>query len=74
MLFRSHFPNIVSIKEAGGSVERVSQLRSVLPESFSILSGDDSLTVPFMSVGASGVVSVVMTVPSLPRRSGPVRW
>ena len=50
--------NIVSIKEASGSVERVSDLRRRLPESFTILSGDDSLTLPFMSVGATGVVSV----------------
>src|SRR6478672_11964304 len=50
--------NIVSIKEASGSVERVSELRARLPESFAILSGDDSLTLPFMSVGAVGVVSV----------------
>jgi 4-hydroxy-tetrahydrodipicolinate synthase len=51
-------PNIVSIKEASGSVERISELRMRLPESFTILSGDDSLTLPFMSVGAVGVVSV----------------
>lgn len=50
--------NIVSIKEAGGSVERVSELRSRLPQDFTILSGDDSLTLPFMAVGAVGVVSV----------------
>jgi 4-hydroxy-tetrahydrodipicolinate synthase len=50
--------NIVSIKEASGSVERISELRGCLPESFTILSGDDSLTLPFMSVGATGVVSV----------------
>jgi 4-hydroxy-tetrahydrodipicolinate synthase len=50
--------NIVSIKEASGSVERVSELRRRLPEAFTILSGDDSLTLPFMAVGAAGVVSV----------------
>src|SRR5216117_3597122 len=50
--------NIVSIKEASGSVERVSELRRRLPEEFTILSGDDSLTLPFMAVGAVGVVSV----------------
>ncbi len=50
--------NIVSIKEASGSVERVGELRRRLPESFTILSGDDSLTLPFMAVGATGVVSV----------------
>jgi 4-hydroxy-tetrahydrodipicolinate synthase len=51
--------NIVSIKEASGSVDRVSELRSRLPDDFTILSGDDSLTLPFLSVGAVGVVSVV---------------
>jgi 4-hydroxy-tetrahydrodipicolinate synthase len=50
--------NIVSIKEASGSVERISELRVRLPESFTVLSGDDSLTLPFMAVGAVGVVSV----------------
>src|SRR3954463_5287543 len=50
--------NIVSIKEASGSVERVSELRGRLPDDFTILSGDDSLILPFMAVGASGVVSV----------------
>src|SRR5213593_4566292 len=50
--------NIVSIKEASGSVERVGELRRRLPESFTVLSGDDSLTLPFMAVGAAGVVNV----------------
>jgi 4-hydroxy-tetrahydrodipicolinate synthase len=51
-------PSIVGIKEAGGTVERLSQLRQALPDTFAILSGDDSLTLPFMSVGAVGVISV----------------
>lgn len=50
--------NIVCIKEAGGDVDRVSQLRAGLPKSFTILSGDDALTLPFMAVGAKGVISV----------------
>ncbi|MEY2543832.1 MAG: 4-hydroxy-tetrahydrodipicolinate synthase [Verrucomicrobiota bacterium] len=50
--------NIVSIKEASGSVERVGELRRRLPKEFTIMSGDDSLTLPFMAVGAAGVVSV----------------
>ena len=50
--------NIVSIKEASGSVDRVAELRRRLPNEFTILSGDDALTLPFMSVGAAGVVSV----------------
>ena len=55
-------PNIVAIKEAGGSVERVNQLRAALPESFQILSGDDSLTLPFMASGAVGVISVASNI------------
>src|ERR1700743_2271391 len=54
--------NIVGIKEAGGSCDRVSQLRAVLGPKFEILSGDDSLTLPFMSVGANGVISVASNV------------
>ena len=54
--------NIVSIKEASGSVERVSELRGRLPDEFTILSGDDSLTLPFMAVGAVGVVSVASSL------------
>jgi 4-hydroxy-tetrahydrodipicolinate synthase len=54
--------NIIGIKEAGGSCDRVSQLRAALGPRFEILSGDDSLTVPFMSVGAQGVVSVASNI------------
>ena len=43
---------IVSIKEAGGSSDRVNKLVQALPGTFSVLSGDDPLTVPFMAVGA----------------------
>jgi 4-hydroxy-tetrahydrodipicolinate synthase len=56
------YKNIVGIKESGGSCDRVSQLRAALGEHFTILSGDDSLTLPFMSVGAHGVVSVASNV------------
>ncbi len=54
--------NIVGIKEAGGSADRVSQLRTALGPRFVILSGDDSLTLPFMAVGAQGVISVASNV------------
>jgi 4-hydroxy-tetrahydrodipicolinate synthase len=54
--------NIVGIKEAGGNPDRVSQLRRALGEDFEILSGDDSLTLPFMAVGANGVVSVASNI------------
>lgn len=55
-------PNIVALKEAGGSVERVNQLVQALPEEFAVLSGDDGLTVPFISCGAVGLVSVTSNV------------
>ncbi|MCI6980660.1 MAG: 4-hydroxy-tetrahydrodipicolinate synthase [Akkermansia sp.] len=55
-------PNITAIKEAGGSVERVNRLVQALPESFSVLSGDDGLTVPFISCGARGLVSVTSNI------------
>ena len=45
-------------QEAGGDADRVSQLRAALGPDFTILSGDDALTLPFMSVGATWVISV----------------
>ncbi len=53
---------IVGLKEATGVVDRVSQLRGMVDREFCILSGDDSLTLPMMSVGAVGVISVVSNV------------
>ncbi|MFM1943848.1 MAG: 4-hydroxy-tetrahydrodipicolinate synthase [Verrucomicrobiota bacterium] len=58
--------NVVAIKEAGGQTDRVSQLRAACRDRITILSGDDALTLPFMSVGAEGVVSVASNVD--PRR------
>jgi 4-hydroxy-tetrahydrodipicolinate synthase len=59
---RAACKNIVGIKEAGGSCDRISQLRAALDPRFEILSGDDSLTVPFMALGAQGVISVASNV------------
>jgi 4-hydroxy-tetrahydrodipicolinate synthase len=58
--------NVVGIKEAGGTPDRVSQLRAALGPKFVILSGDDSLTLPFMAVGAQGVISVASNI--IPRQ------
>jgi 4-hydroxy-tetrahydrodipicolinate synthase len=52
------YPHVAHIKEAGGSVDRVDQIISALGSDITVLSGDDSLTLPFMSVGAQGVISV----------------
>src|SRR5208282_5928083 len=55
-------PRVVGIKEAGGNPDRVSQLRAALGGRFSIFSGDDSMTVPFMALGAHGVISVASNI------------
>jgi 4-hydroxy-tetrahydrodipicolinate synthase len=60
--------NIVAIKEAGGSIERFSQLRQALPDQVAILSGDDSMTLPALAVGATGVISVASNL--IPREVG----
>jgi len=52
----------VGIKEAGGNPERVTQLRFALGARFSIFSGDDSQTLPFMALGAHGVISVASNI------------
>ena len=60
-------PNIVAIKEAAGSVERVSAIKNRIPD-FTVLSGDDSLALPMASVGADGVISVASNV--IPKEMG----
>ena len=52
-------PNIVGTKEAAGDCDQVAEIARHRPAGFSLLSGDDSLTVPFMALGADGVISVV---------------
>lgn len=54
----AEIPNIVAIKEASGNLDQVSQVRRSTPDGFAIYSGDDSLTLPMLSVGGCGVVSV----------------
>lgn len=56
------FGNIIAIKEAAGNVAQVAELYSVLPEEFTIYSGDDGLILPFMSVGATGLISVLSNI------------
>lgn len=52
--------NVIGVKEAGGSVDRVSEILNVCKTD--VMCGDDSLTVPMMSVGAKGVISVASNV------------
>jgi len=57
-------PNIVAVKEASGSLDQVSEILS--STNLTVLSGDDSLTVGFMSIGAKGVISVIGNI--VPRK------
>ena len=59
------FPNIVSIKAASGRIEEVTELRAECGSEFAIYSGDDSLLLPMLSVGAVGVVSVASHIVGL---------
>ena len=54
--------NIVCMKEATGSLDSCSELCATAPAGFTVLSGDDSMTLPFMSVGAVGVISVATNI------------
>lgn len=56
------YKNIVAIKEAGGAPERVAQIRKACKNAIAVHSGDDALTLPFLSFGAVGVTSVVSNV------------
>ena len=54
----SEIPNITSLKEAAGSLDQVSELKRLLPSDFAIYSGDDSMTLPMLALGCSGIISV----------------
>jgi len=54
----AQIPSIIGIKEATGDLDQASQIRALTPANFALYSGDDSLTLPLMAVGAKGVVSV----------------
>ena len=62
LALRRKFSHIVGIKEASGNLDQVSELVCGADAGFSVMSGDDSLTLPMMSVGAKGVISVVSNV------------
>ncbi|HTY56132.1 MAG TPA: 4-hydroxy-tetrahydrodipicolinate synthase, partial [Candidatus Binataceae bacterium] len=59
--------NIVGVKEASGSMDQTSDIRRLCGERLTILSGDDSLTLPLIALGAKGVVSVISNV--MPRET-----
>ncbi|MBP3725734.1 MAG: 4-hydroxy-tetrahydrodipicolinate synthase [Bacteroidaceae bacterium] len=62
----SDCPNIVGIKEASGNMEQIQTILNQRPQHFHVLSGDDSLTLDMMKMGAEGVISVIGN--ALPRQ------
>ncbi len=60
-------PNIVGVKEASGSLDQVSEIIQRCQERVSLLSGDDSLTLPILAVGGKGVISVISNI--LPKKT-----
>lgn len=55
----SHHPNIIAMKEASGNLEQCMQIAAAMPKDFLLLSGDDLLTKAILSIGGSGVISVL---------------
>jgi 4-hydroxy-tetrahydrodipicolinate synthase len=60
--------NIVGVKEASGSMDQISDIRRLCGDRLTILSGDDSMTLPMLALGASGVISVITNI--MPREMG----
>jgi len=54
--------NIVAVKEASGSLDQMSRIRQLCPKSFELISGDDSLTLPVLSIGGTGIISVAANI------------
>ena len=54
--------NIIGVKEASGSLDQMQMIKELCPESFLLLSGDDALTLPVLSIGGAGVISVVANI------------
>jgi len=54
--------NIVGVKEASGSLDQMSRIKALCPQDFQLISGDDSLTLPILSIGGIGIISVVANI------------
>ncbi|MCK5580353.1 MAG: 4-hydroxy-tetrahydrodipicolinate synthase [Candidatus Omnitrophica bacterium] len=54
--------NIIGVKEAAGSLDQMQAIKQICPEDFILLSGDDALTLPLLSIGGAGVVSVIANI------------
>lgn len=58
----SECKNIVGVKEASGSLEQMSRIKSLCPPEFALISGDDALTLPVLAIGGTGIISVAANI------------
>ena len=58
----SKIPNIIAVKEASGSMTQIAEVLNVVPDDFIVLSGDDAITLPVISLGGQGIISVASNV------------
>ncbi|MBI2144101.1 4-hydroxy-tetrahydrodipicolinate synthase [Candidatus Woesearchaeota archaeon] len=68
LLRMAQVPNIIAVKEASGNLAQMMDVLDQFPNTFSVVSGDDNLTLPLMSMGGRGVISVVSNL--VPRKVG----
>ena len=54
--------NIVGVKEASGSLDQMARTKSLCPPEFALISGDDSLTLPVLAIGGTGIISVAANI------------
>src|SRR5450755_1328062 len=55
----ARIPNIIGIKEASGNISQMAAILNQVPDDFTLLSGDDAITIPLIALGGRGVISVV---------------
>ncbi|MFA5062683.1 MAG: 4-hydroxy-tetrahydrodipicolinate synthase [Candidatus Omnitrophota bacterium] len=54
--------NIIAVKEASGNLDQMSRIKALCPDNFELISGDDSLTLPVLSIGGTGIISVAANI------------
>jgi 4-hydroxy-tetrahydrodipicolinate synthase len=54
--------NIIGVKDASANLEQMSRIKALCPEKFDLISGDDALTLPVLSIGGTGIISVVANI------------
>ena len=64
----AQIPNIIAVKEASGNISQIADMCNAVPEDFLVFSGDDAVTLPVISLGGVGIISVASN--EIPREDG----